>query len=205
MVIAHPEEQEPRLMSEAEYLEFEEKSDIKHEYKAGKIYAMAGAGWNHNIINGNTQTSLNSQLVGKPCSAVSSDMRLKVVSKSVSFHYPDTMVICGEPEFVEGRSDTISNPTVIVEVLSPSTALKDHNEKLDEYIKIASVQEYVLISQHEAKLEIYTRQTFGEWLYRPIRGLNASIELTSIGCTLALAKLYDKTRDLQDNTQIETD
>ncbi|MEL6526871.1 MAG: Uma2 family endonuclease, partial [Chloroflexota bacterium] len=159
----------------------------------------------HNIINGNTQTSLNSQLADKPCSVVSSDMRLKVESKSVSFRYPDTMVICGEPAFVDGRTDTISNPTVIVEVLSPSTALKDHNEILDEYIKIDSVQVYVLISQHEAKLEVYTRQTVGEWTYKPIRGLDATVELPSIGCTLALSKLYDKTRDLQGNSQQDID
>lgn len=194
MVAAQP--QEPLYMSEAQYLALEEQSDIKHEYVDGQIFAMAGTGWNHNIINGNVQTSLNNQLAGKGCSAVSSDMRLKVESKKVSFRYPDTMVICGEPEFVDERSDTISNPTVIIEVLSPSTALKDHNEKLHEYTKIESVQEYVLISQHEVKVERYLRQSDGNWLYTLLSGLSASIELPSIDCSLDLAKVYDKTRDL---------
>ena len=192
MAVARPHEPDPRQMSESDYLAFEETSTIKHEYVNGEVYAMTGAGWNHNLINGNTQTTLNSQLADKPCGVVSSDMRLKVESKSVSFRYPDTMVICGEPEFADDRTDTITNPIVIVEVLSPSTALKDRNEKLQEYISVSSVQEYVLISQHEAKVEVYTRQQSGTWLYTPLNGLDASIELTSIDCTLALAKLYAK-------------
>lgn len=192
MVAAEPHKQEPSHMTEAEYFEFEEKSEIKHEYSNGKVYAMAGAGWNHNLINGNTQTSLNSQLADKASAVVSSDMRLKVDSKSVSFRYPDTMVICGDPSFVDNRFDTVSNPTVIIEVLSPSTALKDHNEKLDEYIKIETVQDYVLISQHEAKVELYTRQAAGKWTYTQYKGMDANLELPSIACRLALSKLYEK-------------
>lgn len=192
MVAVQPEQQEPLLMTEAEYLAFEETSEIKHEYVAGQVYAMTGAGWNHNLINGNTQATLNIQLADKSCFVMSSDLRLKVTSKKVSFRYPDTMVICGEPDFVEKRRDTVKNPTIIIEVLSPSTALTDHNEKLDEYIKIESVQAYVLISQHEAKVEVYTRDTAEEWRYIQKKGLDAGVELDSIGCTLALSKIYEK-------------
>lgn len=199
MAQPHSSEQEPLRMTETEYLAFEEKSDVKHEFVAGKVYAMAGADWNHNIINGNIQTSLNTQLVSDPCAVVSSDMRLKVASKSVSFRYPDTMVICDEPDFVEDRSDTISNPTIIIEVLSPSTALKDHNQKLDEYIKIDSLQDYILISQHQAKIEVYTRHISGKWLYSQVKGLTSTLELSSIGCTISLSQLYAKTIDLQDS------
>jgi Uma2 family endonuclease len=190
MVAVQPEH--PPRMSESEYLRFEADSPIKHEYAAGQVYAMAGAGWNHNLINGNTQTVLNNHLAGKPCAVVSSDMRLKVTGKSVSYRYPDTMVICGEPQFAEKRSDTILNPTVIVEIVSPSTALTDHNEKLDEYLCIESLQEYVLIAQHEAKVEVYSRQYSGRWLYTPLKGLDATLELHSIGCVFPLQTLYAK-------------
>jgi Uma2 family endonuclease len=190
MVAAQPEH--PPHMSEAEYLRFEADSPTKHEYAAGQVYAMAGAGWNHNLINGNTQTALNNHLARKPCAVVSSDMRLKVTGKSVSYRYPDTMVICGEPQFAEKRNDTILNPTVIVEIVSPSTALTDHNEKLDEYLRIESVQDYVLIAQHEAKVEVYSRQHSGRWLYTPLKRLDAMLELHSIGCVLPLETLYAK-------------
>lgn len=190
MVAAQPEQ--PPRMSETEYLRYEADSQTRHEYAAGQVYAMAGAGWNHNLINSNTQTALNNHLAGKPCVVVSSDMRLKVTAKSVSYRYPDTMVICGEPQFAERRTDTILNPTVIVEIVSPSTALTDHNDKLDEYLRIESVQEYVLIAQHEAKVEVYSRQLSGRWLYTPLKGLDAMLELNSIGCLLPLETLYAK-------------
>ena len=192
MAMAQLQEQEPLDMSEAEYLEFEEKSEIKHEFVSGKVYAMAGASWKHVMICQSTGANLYNQLTGKSCVVESNDLRLKVESKKVSYRYPDLMVICGEPNFIENRVDTIDNPTLIIEVLSPATALEDHNAKLDEYTRLESVQEYVLISQHEAKVEVYTRQESEKWWYTPIRGLDASIELASINCTLALSKIYEK-------------
>lgn len=183
---------EPLFMTETEYLAFEEKSETKHEYAKGMVRAMAGAGWNHNIINGNTQTSLNSQLIDKPCVVVSSDMRLKVESKSVSFRYPDTMVVCGDPQFVDNRSDTITNPTVLIEVLSTSTALEDRNAKLDEYTHIPGLQEYILISQDEPKVERFKRHGANEWLYTAVTDLEQNLEISSINCTLMLARLYEK-------------
>lgn len=192
MVAVQPEQQEPLLMTEAEYLEFEATSEIKHEFVAGKVFAMTGASWRHVIITQSTSAALYNQLVDKPCFTAANDLRVKVESKKVSFRYPDIMVICDEPDFVEKRTDTIKNPTAIVQVLSPATALTDHNEKLDEYIKIDSVQAYVLISQHEAKVQVYARQTADEWRYTQTNGLDGVVELTSIGCTLALSKLYEK-------------
>lgn len=197
MTQPHSEDPPSQTMTEAAYLAFEEQSETKHEYVAGKVIAMAGAGWNHNIINGNVQTMLNTQLAAKPCVVVSSDMRLKVTSASVSFRYPDTMVICDEPQFVEERVDTIGNPTVIIEVLSPSTALTDLNQKLDEYIQIATLQEYVIISQHETKVAVYRRHAADDWRYTSVTGSDGTLTLTSIGCTLLSKKVYDKTRDVK--------
>lgn len=183
---------EPLRMTELAYLAYEEQSDTKHEYVDGLVFAMAGAGWNHNIINGNIQTVLNSQLVNKPCVVLSSDMRLKVMSKSVSFRYPDTMVVCGDPQFVANRTDTISNPTIIIEVLSPSTALDDRNAKLDEYTRLESLQEYILVSQDEPKVERFKRHDSGEWLYTRVMGFESYLDIKAIDCRLDLNKVYEK-------------
>ena len=192
MVAAQPQEQFPQQMTIAEYFAFEEASETRHEYVNGQVYAMTGASWNHTVITGNTQAHLHTQLRGKSCVAIPNEMKLKVDSKSVSFRYPDLMVVCGEPQFFEKRKDTIINPTVIIEVLSPSTALKDRNEKLEEYIKNETLQEYVLISQHEAKVERFKRDESGEWLYKPVTGLDNRLELPSIDCVMELSALYEE-------------
>ena len=200
MVAAQPQEQHPPQMTIEAYFAFEEASETRHEYVNGRVYAMTGASWNHTVITGNTQAHLHAQLRGKPCTSIPNEMKLKVDSKSVSFRYPDLMVVCGDPQFFENRKDTISNPTVIIEVLSPSTALKDRNEKLEEYIKIDSLQEYVLISQHEAKVERFKRDASDEWLYKPVKGLENSLELPSIACVMELSALYEEIEfDKQDS------
>lgn len=177
--------------TEAEYLKFEQNSDAKHEYAAGQIIAMTGASLAHNFICVNTSTSLNVQLRQKDCRVASNDLRLKIISKH-SYRYPDIMVICGDLHITEDRPHTITNPIVIVEVLSESTALIDRNEKLDEYLQIDSVQEYILISQHDIKVERYLRQSSGDWLYTQVSGLDNTLDLPSIGCKLALAEIYHK-------------
>lgn len=177
--------------TEADYLAFEAASDIKHEFANGAIIAMTGASWKHNVICVNTSTTLNVQLATKDCRVTANDLRLKVLSKR-SYRYPDVMVICGDPQFVDDRTDTISNPTVIIEVLSEKTALIDRNEKLDEYLQIEAVQEYVLISQAAAKIERYLRQESGDWLYSHATGLDSSLDLPSIDCVLALTDVYKK-------------
>lgn len=203
MALVQSQQQEPLHMTEAEYLAFEEASDIRHEYVNGYVKAMAGASWTHPVITQSTGTTLDMQLLDKPCIVVSSDIKLRVQSKKVSFRYPDVMVVCGEPNFVDERVDTIDNPTVIVEVSSPSTALEDRNEKLEEYTRLESLQEYVLISQDEAKIERYLRHE-GEWLYSNVRGLDAHLELPSIGVTLDFAFVYKKVT-LKHETDNETE
>lgn len=189
-----------QYLTEAAYLAFEDDSDFKHEYANGQVVTMTGASWAHNIISVNTSTSLNVQLAQKDCRVTAGDMRVKVLAKE-SYRYPDVMVICGEPEFVQERQDTISNPTVVIEVLSEGTALMDRNEKLEEYIQIETLQEYVLISQAEAKVERYLRQESGDWLYTQATGLESSIALPSIECTLALTDVYNKvTLEADDKT-----
>lgn len=106
--------------------------------------------------------------------------------------YPDVTVFCGAPKYIAGRTDTITNPTVLVEVLSRSTALLDRNEKLAEYTSIETLQAYLLVSQNEPKVEQFVRHEAGKWLYESVTGFDASLTVAPLACTLALAKLYSK-------------
>ena len=202
MAMVHQQER-PVRMSELEYLEFESHSDIRHEFVNGNVYALAGSDWKHAMITQSTSSALYTQLRGKGCRVSSTDLRLKVDSKKVSYRYPDVMVICDDPQFAPNRTDTITNPTLIVEVLSPSTALEDRNAKWDEYRALASVQDYMLVSVDEAKVEVFSRQKSGKWLYEAVKGVDARIELPSLSCTLSLAEMYEQVPLKNDDTSGE--
>lgn len=194
MAMANPqsENSEPLHMSTAEYLVFEDQSDeIKHEYVNGRVYAMSAGSVRHGLITVNISTDLNIQLEDKDCRVSSPDTRIKVEAMEL-YRYPDVTVYCGAEEFVDDRVDTLANPLVIVEVLSPSTALKDRNEKLDEYTQSSTLQDYILVSQHQAKVEVFTRIQAGKWVYTNYKGLDAVIDLPSIACRLELSRIYRK-------------
>ncbi len=180
-----------RLMSEAEYLEFERSSEIKHEYLNGNVFDMTGASRAHNLISGNVFASLHRQLRGKSCEVYHSDMRLKVSATGL-YTYPDISVVCGEAQFRDEQLDTLLNPTLIVEVLSPPTERYDRGKKFQHYRELDSLRELVLISQDSPIIERYVRQAEGKWLLRDAKGLDATLELTSIGCKLSLAEIYEQ-------------
>lgn len=174
-----------------EYFAIERSSDVRHEFIDGEIYAMSGGSSAHSQISQNTASSLHYQLRDQPCIVYNSDMRVKINNRD--YTYPDIPVVCGEPQ-VENEKHTLLNPTLIVEVLSPSTANYDRGEKFDRYRTLESLQEYVLIAQDEARVERFLRQNNGkgEWLYAAAVGLEATLTLPSIGCTLALTDVYAK-------------
>ncbi len=174
-----------------EYLAFERASETKHEYYAGEIVAMAGASYAHNLIAMTTGTSLSVQLRGRPCAVLPSDQRLRV-GPFGPLTYPDLMVVCGQPQFTDERPDTITNPTVIIEVLSPSTEGDDRGRKFRHYRTLESLQEYVLIAQDEYLIEHYVRAEHGWWHFNEATNLAATIQLSSIHCTLALADVYER-------------
>jgi len=174
-----------------EYLAMERASDEKHEFLDGEIYLMSGASENHNIIVGITLGILYNQLRKRPCSFYPSDMRVKVKGSGL-YTYPDITVVCGTPEIERMDQDTLLNPTVIIEVLSPSTESYDRGKKFQHYLSLDSLQEYVLIAQDQARIERYLRQPNGEWLFAAAVGLEAVIELSSIQCTLVLADVYER-------------
>ncbi len=179
-----------RLFTPEEYLSIERNSDYKSEYVSGKIYAMAGASTEHNLITANVIGEFYNQLKRRPCRTYPSDMRVKVTS--AVYTYPDVTVVCGEPQYLDERGDVLLNPTVIVEVLSPSTANYDRGEKAEYYRRIESLTDYIVVAQDRRWFEHYARQGDGQWLFLEARTLDDAIVLASIGCTLRMADIYDK-------------
>ena len=145
------------IFTPEEYLSRERKALDKSEYRNGQIHAMPGASHEHNVIMGNTFAELHIQLRDRTCIVYPSDMRVKV-SSTGRYTYPDVVVVCEEPRFEDSHFDTLLNPTVLIEVLSPSTAAYDRGEKFASYQKLDSLCEYVLISQDRVRVEYYLRQ-----------------------------------------------
>ena len=174
-----------------QYLEIDRPAERKSEYYDGEMFAMAGASVAHNTIVWNVITGLGSQLVDGPCQGYPSDFRVRIGPGDRSA-YPDVTVVCDKPEFADERRDVLLNPTVIMEVLSPSTASFDRGFKFDAYTAIPSLREYVLIASDCASIEVFSRQTDGRWLLTKALSPDGSIELESIGCVLALAHIYQR-------------
>jgi Uma2 family endonuclease len=190
-------------MSEAEYLEFERASETKHEFLNGEVFDMAGASREHNLIAGSTYASLYSQTLDRNCEVYQSDMRLKVKATGL-LTYPDITVVCGKPELTTDALDTLVNPQVIIEVLSPTTEAYDRGKKFKHYSQIASLQEYVLISQDTPRIERFLRQEVGKWEYEDVRALEGIIELSSIEYSLKLADVYKKIVFTDEETKDES-
>lgn len=177
-------------VSPEDYLRLEREAEEKHEYVGGKVWAMAGAGYAHNRICANLTGELHVQLRGKPCFVVGSDQRLQVLNAS-AFVYPDLTVVCGQPEFNEEKKpDTLLNPTLLVEVLSPSTSQYDRSDKFMLYRQIPSLRQYLVLDSLAVQAELYTLDEPGRWVLTETRDLGATLALTSIGCEVALAEVY---------------
>ena len=173
-----------------EYLELERASELKHEYISGEIVAMAGATRAHNLITGNVAQRLRNQLEGRPCETYSNDMRVRTTPSD--YTYPDVVVVCGEPQFEDAGLDTLLNPTVVIEVLSKTSEARDRGEKFSDYRAIESVREIVFVSQHKPRVEHYLRQANDEWTLHEVTDPAGAIKLSSIGCTLTLAEIYER-------------
>jgi Uma2 family endonuclease len=174
-----------------EYLAIEREAEFKSEYIDGYIVAMAGASERHNLIVTNIVAELRGQLKPRDCRVYSSDMRIDFRERKL-FAYPDVVVICGAPQLTDEWRDNLRNPVVIIEVLSPSTESYDRGLKFIKYRRIELLQEYLLVSQEEARIEHYVRQPNGDWLMSEFAGLDASVHLPSINCELKLAEVFDK-------------
>jgi Uma2 family endonuclease len=179
-----------RIYSEAEYLEMERAAETKSEYIDGYIYAMAGATDTHDTICGNVFAFVHQQVRGSGCKVYTSNMRVRV-SATQTNTYPDATIVCGDPQHLDERNDTLLNPLVIVEVLSKSTEAFDRGKKFQDYQKVETLQEYVLISQYQPLVERFARNSDGTWQLTAVEDTSASIALTSVTCTLNLSDIYE--------------
>ncbi len=181
---------EPRpKWAEDAYLDFEATSELRHEFIGGDVIAMAGASRNHNLIVVRAGARLEIQLEKRPCEVYSNDMRVRMGKDYV---YPDIVVVCGKPDIVDDRGDTLLNPTIIIEVLSPSTEAQDRGEKSWQYRALDSLQAYLLIAQDRMHIEHYHREIDKTWKVMDITDADAVIDIPSIGCTLNVADIYEK-------------
>jgi len=181
---------QPRLTPE-QYLAADRSAEFRHEYYNGHIYAMSGGSYRHAQIIGNLAGELRTALKTRPCSVVSNDLRLRV-SPDGLYTYPDVIVICGDPKFADDQRDTLLNPALIVEVLSPSTEAYDRGFKSAQYRTIESLEEYALVSQAEPRVEVFRRQPGGHWLLSEAVGPEAACHFGSLDCAVALSEIYAK-------------
>jgi Uma2 family endonuclease len=180
---------QPRYTPE-EYLARERDAQERSEYFNGQIYALAGASRRHNLITLNLGAELRAQLRGRPCEAYVSDMRVKV-GRTGAYTYPDVVALCGEPRFEGGELETLVNPSMIIEVVSPSTEAHDRGEKFAHYRRLDSLVEYVLVAQDRVRVERYVRR--GDvWEFSEIDDLDGTLFLQSIDCRVGLRSLYDR-------------
>ncbi|MDB5267471.1 MAG: hypothetical protein JWP58_511 [Hymenobacter sp.] len=177
-------------VSPEEYLRLEREAEFKHEYFQGEIRTMAGAGYTHNLICANLTIEIGSRLRGKGCSVVGSDQRLQIMSGS-AFVYPDLTVVCGKPEFNEEKKpDTLLNPMLLVEVLSPTTSQYDRSEKFMLYRQVPSLRQYLTLDAQAVHAELHTLDDLGRWVLTETRDLSDTLDLSSIGCQVPLAEVY---------------
>ena len=175
-----------------EYLAWERKAPFKNEYLSGQILAMSGASLAHNLITGNIFNGLYNQLMERECITFTGEMRVKA-RPITSYFYPDVAVVCDEPRFEDDVFDTLLNPTVVVEVLSRSTAAYDKGEKFEAYKQIASLQEYILVSQNRVNVERHFRLGT-QWRATEFQKLADILSVDSIRCELPLRHIYRRVK-----------
>jgi len=179
------------FLTPEQYLEIERQAERKSEYYNGEMFAMAGAREGHNLLVANLVARLHEQLGSRPCRVYPSDMRIRVNATGL-YTYPDVIGLRGEPTFLGDQRDTLLNPNLLVEVLSPSTEAYDRGRKFEQYKAIESLREYLLVASDRIHVDLYTRQANGRWLLTSADTLEDSLALESVGAQLTLADLYEK-------------
>lgn len=178
-----------KTMTVEEYLVFEEKSKRKHEFMDGEIFQMAGVKRNHSTISQNVSRSVGNQIEDKPCEVHGND--IKVLIREGHYVYPDVSVVCDEIDF-DSNNTTLLNPLVIFEVLSKSTENRDRGDKAEDYFKLESLRDYVMIAQNRVRVEHYSRIGGGKWTFEVLESLDDVLVLGSITCKIPLKNIYSK-------------
>ena len=184
-------------MTPAEYLELETRTPEheKREFVNGEVYLMAGASFAHVVVAANLIRSFGNALLGGPCRTLTNDMRVQVELTN-AYTYPDVVVVCGTPALTGPKPRSLTNPTLLAEVLSPSTASDDRGWKWAHYRRIASLQTYLLVDPLVPHIEVYTRNPDNSWTLTEAAGRTGMIALPGLGVTLDLAAIYDGTEGL---------
>ena len=180
-------------LSVEEYLQFEKASRDKHEYFKGEIFAMAGAGARHNVIFSKIFISIGIQLKGKPCKPYGSDLRIHIPENSL-FTYPDISIICGEIIPSKVDADTTIQPTVIIEILSPSTRNYDQGIKFRLYREIPTLKEFITIDSESIGIEAYRINSQGNWELKDHRSIDETLTIPTVGLSLSLKEIYEGTK-----------
>lgn len=181
---------QPRRYTPKEYFALEARSEVRHEYFEGEVFAMAGASVTHNLIKGNFIAGLRPGVRQRGCRYVDENVRL-AVSEEVFYTYPDVMVSCDPADRHE--SYTWRQPVLIAEVLSPSTSEYDRTTKFENYQKIPSLRHYLLISQSAWIVEWFRRDEAGQWIYTLLTGPDSTLKIPDLGLVLPLRELYEET------------
>ena len=177
--------------SPTEYLDIDRASEARYEYYFGEVIAMSGGSHNHSLISMNIGREVGNSLKGTPCYTLNPDMRVKTATGV--YTHPDATVVCGEPQFDDGRNDVLLNPSVIFEVLSPSTEDYDRGKKLLHYRSIPSLKAYLLVSQDLARVECFSRNLDRSgWLLTEVFGVESVLQIPSLGIELRLSDAYDR-------------
>ncbi|MEO7593885.1 MAG: Uma2 family endonuclease [Byssovorax sp.] len=177
-------------LTEQEYLAFERAAEERHEYADGEILAIPAGTFEHSLIASNINRELSTLLLERPCSSHGSDMRIHIPTTK-RYLYADALVVCGQPIFTGDKRDNLTNPVVIIEVLSDSTESYDRGDKFEQYEMIPSLRDYVLVSQKKVRIEHFLRQEDTTW-QRRIAGAGERVTLASIGCELEVDRAYLK-------------
>jgi Uma2 family endonuclease len=182
--------QKKNKMTPGEYLALERSSlDIKHEFFDGDVFAMVGAGINHNRININLAGELRNRFKAdnSPCEVLSNAMRVKIEN---NYTYPDIVIFCGDAQFEDNKFDTLTNPVIIIEILSDSTEAFDRGDKFTYYRAIPALKEYILVSQKKYHVEQYIRSDNGKWEYRSYESPDQMLNMESVNCDVLLSEIY---------------
>ena len=191
-------EKTPYRLTVKEYLAFERAATDRHEYLDGEMYAMAGESDAHGTICMNLSGLLYVQLRGTPCQARGGNTKVRVGpyqphTQVGLYAYPDLVIFCGAAQYLDQAQDVLLNPTVLIEVLSPTTARYDRGEKWDRYRAwLPELRDYVLVAQGQPLVEHWHRMAPERWLLDTVRGLDAVLALESIQCRVPLVEVYDR-------------
>lgn len=175
------------LMTYSEYLAFEATSEVKHEFLRGEVWAMAGGTPSHAALQANVILALGTRLKGRPCRVFTSDLRVRI-SETDRSTYPDVTVVCGKQQTAPEDPNAITNPTLIVEVLSESTEASDRGEKFQHYARLPSLQEYVLVSQKARRVDVFRRAEGESWTFVPFT--TGNVDLKALEVAISPDELY---------------